>query len=212
MMKTLLVFLALLLTGCSSGLQISVPDSYFEQNKATGYLVGSLGANTEWPKTGKNLITTINIRPVDTANSTASNMDDVITITNNNEDGHFENPNVSGHLFSIELPVGEYEIFSIKLEGSDGNKTLTSQNNKAMHVRFEIEPNKASYIGQFLAVSRIAKSDLWNLQYPSGYGYLQHSYDQSRDELLFTEHYPENKAMPFNLALLTFSNNRVLKN
>ena len=212
MMKTLLVFLALLLTGCSSGLQISVPDSYFEQNKATGYLVGSLGANTEWPKTGKNLITTINIRPVDTANGTASNMDDVITITNNNEDGHFENPNVSGHLFSIELPVGEYEIFSIKLEGSDGNKTLTSQNNKAMHVRFEIEPNKASYIGQFLAVSRIAKSDLWNLQYPSGYGYLQHSYDQSRDELLFAEHYPENKAMPFNLALLTFSNNRVLKN
>ncbi len=212
MMKTLLVFLALLLTGCSSGLQISVPDSYFEQNKATGYLVGSLGANTEWPKTGKNLITTINIRPVDTANSTASNMDDVITITNNNEDGHFENPNVSGHLFSIELPVGEYEIFSIKLEGSDGNKTLTSQNNKDMHVRFEIEPNKASYIGQFLAVSRIAKSELWNLQYPSGYGYLQHSYDQSRDELLFAEHYPENKAMPFNLALLTFSNNRVLKN
>ncbi|WP_237458805.1 hypothetical protein [Photobacterium lucens] len=212
MMKTLLVLLALLLTGCSSGLQISVPDSYFEQNKATGYLVGSLGANTEWPKTGKNLITTINIRPVDTANSTASNMDDVITITNNNEDGHFENPNVSGHLFSIELPVGEYEIFSIKLEGSDGNKTLTSQNNKDMHVRFEIEPNKASYIGQFLAVSRIAKSDLWNLQYPSGYGYLQHSYDQSRDELLFAEHYPENKAMPFNLALLTFSNNRVLKN
>ncbi|KPA52091.1 hypothetical protein VT25_16880 [Photobacterium leiognathi subsp. mandapamensis] len=211
-MKTLLVFLALLLTGCSSGLQISVPDSYFEQNKATGYLVGSLGANTEWPKTGKNLITTINIRPVDTANSTASNMDDVITITNNNEDGHFENPNVSGHLFSIELPVGEYEIFSIKLEGSDGNKTLTSQNNKDMHVRFEIEPNKASYIGQFLAVSRIAKSELWNLQYPSGYGYLQHSYDQSRDELLFAEHYPENKAMPFNLALLTFSNNRVLKN
>ncbi|MBP2698793.1 hypothetical protein E5A76_18570 [Photobacterium sp. CAIM 1937] len=211
-MKTLLVLLALLLTGCSSGLQISVPDSYFEQNKATGYLVGSLGANTEWPKTGKNLITTINIRPVDTANSTASNMDDVITITNNNEDGHFENPNVSGHLFSIELPVGEYEIFSIKLEGSDGNKTLTSQNNKDMHVRFEIEPNKASYIGQFLAVSRIAKSDLWNLQYPSGYGYLQHSYDQSRDELLFAEHYPENKAMPFNLALLTFSNNRVLKN
>ncbi len=212
MMKTLLVFLALLLTGCSSGLQISVPDSYFEQNKATGYLVGSLGANTEWPKTGKNLITTINIRPVNTTNSTASNMDDVITITNNNEDGHFENPNVSGHLFSIELPVGEYEIFSIKIEGSDGNKTLTSQNNKDMHVRFEIEPNKASYIGQFLAVSRIAKSDLWNLQYPSGYGYLQHSYDQSRDELLFAEHYPENKAMPFNLALLTFSNNRVLKN
>ncbi|PSV22159.1 hypothetical protein C0W44_07665 [Photobacterium leiognathi subsp. mandapamensis] len=211
-MKTLLVFLALLLTGCSSGLQISVPDSYFEQNKATGYLVGSLGANTEWPKTGKNLITTINIRPVNTTNSTASNMDDVITITNNNEDGHFENPNVSGHLFSIELPVGEYEIFSIKIEGSDGNKTLTSQNNKDMHVRFEIEPNKASYIGQFLAVSRIAKSDLWNLQYPSGYGYLQHSYDQSRDELLFAEHYPENKAMPFNLALLTFSNNRVLKN
>lgn len=212
MMKTLLVFLALLITGCSSGLQISVPDSYFEQNKATGYLVGSLGANTEWPKTGKNLITTINIRPVDTANSTASNMDDVITITNNNEDGHFENPNISGHLFSIELPVGEYEIFSIKLEGSDGNKTLTSQNNKDMHVRFEIEPNKASYIGQFLAVSRIAKSDLWNLQYPSGYGYLQHSYDQSRDELLFAEHYPENKSIPFNLALLTFSNNRVLKN
>ncbi|WP_318423579.1 hypothetical protein [Photobacterium leiognathi] len=212
MMKTLLVFFALLLTGCSSGLQVSVPDSYFEQNKATGYLVGSLGANTEWPKTGKNLISTINIRPIGTAHDMTSTLDGVITITSNNEDGHFENPNVSGHLFSIELPVGEYEIFNIKLEGSDGNKTLTTQNQKDMHVRFDIEPNKASYIGQFLAVSRIAKSELWNLQYPSGYGYLQHSYDQSRDESLFTEHYPENKTMPFNLELLTFSNSSVLKN
>ncbi|WP_242446311.1 hypothetical protein [Photobacterium angustum] len=211
MMKTIISLLTLLLVGCSSGLQVSVPDSVYENNQATGYLVGTLGANTEWPKTGKNLITTINIRPLNT-NTPSIADSNIITITNNNEDGHFENPTISGHLFNIELPVGQYEIFSIQLEGSDGNKTLISKNNSKMDITFSISANQASYIGQFLAVSRIAKSELWNLEYPSGYGYLQHSYDQQRDETLFSQQYPKQQATPFNLELLTFTDNRVLKN
>jgi hypothetical protein len=204
-----------MLLGCTSGLKISMPDKYTDtQNQPIGFLVGTLGATTVWPSTGETLITTLHIREVSTRSPILMSDDDieneVITLTNENQHFDFKNENEMGQLFTLPLPVGEYEIFQVTIKGSNGNQTFTQQTDKNLSLKFEITAANASYIGEFIAKSRVAKSQLWNIEFPSGYGYFLHGYNKARDEILFYELNPQLTDIQFDVKTLTTIKNRLI--
>ena len=108
------------------------------------------------------------------------------------------------------MPAGEYELFSVGFKGSNGNKTVKSQSEEILGLTFTIEPGKVSYIGQFIASSLVAKSKLWNQEYPSGYGYITHNYANERDKALFNERFPELADLPFTTKSLDTTNNGLI--
>lgn len=190
-MRIVFSFLAsILLFGCSSGISVNVPESYQSSpEQKAGYLVGSLSATTAWPSSGEGLLTTLHFRQ--TGNQ------DAITLANDNSRADFTNESLTGQLFALALPAGEYELFSVSFKGSNGNKAVNSQTREDLGLFFTIEAGKVSYIGQFIASSLVAKSKLWNMEYPSGYGYITHNYANQRDKALLEERHPELASLPF---------------
>jgi len=208
-------FCSLMLLGCSSGLKVSIPDKYTDtQNQSIGFLVGTLGATTVWPSTGETLVTTLHIREVSTRSSILMSDDDieneVITLTNKNQHFDFKNKKEIGQLFTLPLPVGKYEIFQVTIKGSNGNQTFTQKTNEDLSLKFEITAASASYIGEFIAKSRVAESQLWNLKFPSGYGYFLHGYNKARDEVLFYELNPQLTDIQFDVKTLATIKNRLI--
>ncbi|HIF9341229.1 TPA: hypothetical protein ACX6RU_001292 [Photobacterium damselae] len=197
-MKLLVLFFSLLLYGCSSGIKISVPDSYTESSTASGYLVGALGASTVWPQTGEHLKTTIELRK-SLSNGAKS---EPIRLTNENKQHDFATQTLTGQLFTLFLPEGEYVISKVTIEGSDGNRSFISTNKDDLNLHFTVRANQISYIGEFIAVSHVAESQLWNMEYPSGKGYLVHNYAENRDQPLFYELNPNLKEIAFHTEKL----------
>ncbi|MGF1731195.1 hypothetical protein [Photobacterium kasasachensis] len=192
-----------LLLGCSSGVDISIPEKYGETTEYNkGYLTGSLSATTVWPSSGEGLVTTLYIRQ--------KGHDDVITLVNNNADSDFITDSLKGQLFSLPLPAGEYELFCIGFKGSNGSKTITSKSRDDLGLAFSIEPGRVTYIGQFITSSLVAKSKLWNIEYPSGYGVITYSNAYSRDKALFDERHPDLYNLAFSPEPLAEKNTRLI--
>lgn len=189
MMRIVLFFTILLLSGCSRGIAVNVPDPLSSSDTQVGYLAGSLGVTTEWPSTGKKIITTLNIRHV------ASN--EIITIARVESVPDFETEQLEGQLFTLTLPVGQYELDSVSFKGNNGVQTVRSKSESDLGGMITISPNQVTYIGQFITSSLIAKSPLWNTQYPSGYAKIQHDYVLDRDKQIFDEQFPELRALAF---------------
>lgn len=189
MKQITLFFFSLILTGCSSGLDILVPDHLANSTKEKGYLAGTLGVSTAWPTTGEGLITSLYFRQ--------SNSQDVITLTRTKSNPDFQTEIQQGQLFSIPLPPGDYELFSVGFTGNNGLQTVKSSSGNDLGIMLSINPNEVTYIGQFITSSLVAKSPLWNTEYPSGFGIIRHSYANERDKRLFDESYPELQALSF---------------
>ncbi|HIF9513008.1 hypothetical protein I3260_14560 [Photobacterium damselae] len=197
-MKLLVLFFSLLLYGCASGMKVSVPDSYTEVSTARGYLVGVIGASAIWPQTGENLKTTIELRKLLPNGSKG----EPILLTNDNKQHDFATPAQTGQLFTLLLPEGEYDISKVTIEGSDGNRSFISTNKDDLNIHFTVRSDQISYIGEFIAVSHVAESQLWNMEYPSGKGYLVHNYAENRDQPLFYELNPNLKEIAFHTEKL----------
>lgn len=194
----------LLLTGCSSGVLISIPENYQSPDQTSqGFLVGSLGATTIWPSTGENLQTTLIFR------STESN--EHITVSNDNKDSDFRTTNSTSSLFTVPLPAGTYQLHSVTFKGTDGRKTVQTQPDKPLNIRFQILSGEVTYLGQFIASSQVSKSPLWNTEYPNGRGYLTHSYAVKRDKDLLYKRHPELTSMRFQTASVKDSDSHLLK-
>jgi len=177
-------FTIMLLLGCSSGVDVSIPDKYSDVTKYNkGYLTGSLSSTTIWPSSGEGLVTTLYIRQ--------KGHEDVITLVNNNSDADFISDSLKGQLFSLPLPAGEYELYCIGFKGSNGTKSITSKSRSDLGLTFSIVPGKVTYIGQFVTSSLVAKSKLWNIEYPSGYGVITYNNAYNRDKALFNERHPD---------------------
>lgn len=195
---------SLLLTGCSSGVLISIPEDFQTADKASqGFLVGSLGATTIWPSTGENLQTTLIFR------STESN--DRFSVSNDNNDSDFKTTRVSGSLFTLPLPAGTYQLDTVTFKGTDGRKTVQTQSDKPLNISFHIIAGEVTYLGQFIASSQVSKSPLWNTEYPNGRGYLTHSYAEKQDKALLYQQHPELSSFRFRAAALQGSPSNLLK-
>ena len=203
-MRIIFSFLtSMLLLGCSSGLTVNVPETYQKYSEEqSGYLVGSLSATTSGPSSGAGLLTTLYIRRTGEA--------DAITLVNDNSDADFYTDTLTGQLFSVRLPTGEYELFRVSFKGHNGNKSVSSQSEGDLGLNFTIEPGKVSYIGQFVVSSLVAKSKFWNQEYPSGYGFITHDYARTRDRTLFNQRNPELADLPFTTKMLAEINNRLV--
>ncbi|MCW8331710.1 hypothetical protein MD588_23195 [Photobacterium sp. SDRW27] len=203
-MRIIFFFLTnLLLLGCSSGISVNVPEKFESAVKQdSGYLAGSLSTTTVWPSSGEGLVTTLYIRQ--------SGDEDAITIINDNSHADFITDSVKGQLFSLALPPGEYELFCIGFKGSNGNRTIRSKSKEDLGLTFTVESGKVTYIGQFIASSLVAKSKLWNTEYPSGYGYITHNYANQRDKALFDERHPALSDLTFMPEKLGEINNRLI--
>ncbi|PSW20092.1 hypothetical protein C9I98_08505 [Photobacterium sanctipauli] len=189
MRQFVLIVALFIITGCSSGVDALVPDSYQSNETNTGYLTGSLGVTTSWPSTGEGLKTTIFIRKV--------GKDDAIVLNSSTSASHYQTEWEKGHIFSLPLPEGEYELYCIAFTGNNGINKVYSKTSDDLGLRFNIAANEVTYIGQFLTSSLVAKSQLWNTNYPSGFGMVQHDYANMRDRMLQNEHYPDLKPLPF---------------
>ncbi|MGF1727336.1 hypothetical protein [Photobacterium nomapromontoriensis] len=197
-----LFFITLLLSGCSSGLDILIPDHLITSTKEKGYLTGTLGVTTAWPTTGEGLITTLYFRQ--------RHSHDIITLTRTKSDPDFQTDIQQGQLFSIPLPPGDYELFSVGFTGNNGIQTVRSSSGDDLGIVLSVNSNEVTYIGQFITSSLVAKSPLWNTEYPSGFGVIRHSYANERDKQLFDEHYPELQALSFVSAQLNDANTKRL--
>ncbi|MGF1682828.1 hypothetical protein [Photobacterium minamisatsumaniensis] len=199
-----LFFMLLTLTGCSSGVNVEIPDEYYQSSsKSMGYLTGSLAVTTVWPSTGEGLETTLFLRK--------QGQKEPIILTNSTSPSHYQTEIIKGHIFSIELPTGHYELYSIKFRGSNGIKKVNSKTNDNLDIHFTIVDNNVTYLGQFLTSSLIAKSPLWNTQYPSGLGMIEHSNEGRRDKLLLNKYYPKLKGIPYSQEVIEgINNNKIL--
>lgn len=189
------ILISQFLIGCSSGVYVSLPEKY-EPTEAqpVGFLAGSLSATTVWPASGEGLITTLYIRQ--------RGDDAFLTVASNHEDTDFDSETLKGQLFYLPLPAGEYELFSIGFKGSNGNKSIRSKSPEELGLAFTIAPGQVTYIGQFITSSLVAKSKLWNIEYPSGYGYITYSDAQQRDQPLLRDLHPELEQLTFTPVLL----------
>lgn len=189
------MFLLVLLSGCSNGINISVPDRLAQSESNNGYVTGSLGVTTEWPSTGEGLVTTLYLRQQGSA--------DPITVTSSKSDFDYNNGLQKGQLFTIALPPGQYELYSISFRGSNGIQSVESKTKDNLNIAFTVRPAQVTYIGQFLTSSLVAKSTLWNTLFPSGYGVVTHSDASQRDKSLFDKHNPNLRTMSFVISPLT---------
>ncbi|UTV29891.1 hypothetical protein [Photobacterium atrarenae] len=189
------ILISQLLIGCSSGVYVSLPEKYEPtEEQPVGFLAGSLSATTVWPASGEGLITTLYIRQ--------RGDDAFLTVASNHEDTDFDSETLKGQLFYLPLPAGEYELFSIGFKGSNGNKSIRSKSSEELGLVFTIAPGQVTYIGQFITSSLVAKSKLWNIEYPSGYGYITYSDAQQRDQPLLREMHPELEQLTFTPVML----------
>lgn len=196
-------FFSFVLLGCASGLDITLPDKYTEDNdQPKGYLVGMIGATRALPASGEALTTTLMIRQIGD--------NETISLTNDNSHSDFKTPSLLGQLFILPLPAGEYELYRIVIEGSNGNQTFYTSSTGNLALKFRITEDTANYIGEFIAISRVVKSQLWNLEYPSGRGYFKHGYDAKRDSALFYQLKPDLKAINFQTKELAVIRNRLI--
>lgn len=196
-------FTSMLLLGCSSGVSVSIPDKYGNATENnTGYLAGSLSATTVWPSSGEGLETTLYMRQ--------KGHEEVITLVNNNVDSDFITETLKGQLFSLPLPAGEYELYCVGFKGSNGRKTITSKSRDNLALTFEVVPGEVTYIGQFITSSLVAKSKLWNIEYPSGYGFITYNNANERDKALLYERHPDLTDLAFTPQQLTEMNTRLI--
>ncbi|MEI8592934.1 hypothetical protein [Photobacterium sp. Hal280] len=196
--------IGLSLAGCSKGVLVSIPENLQSTELPdTGFLVGSIGASTIWPSTGENLKTTLYFSRADTEQD--------ITVTNSNDSSDFRSPTTTSSLFSVPLPSGDYLLHTITFIGTDGRKTVHTQTDKRLDLTFSIQPGEVTYLGEFIASSKVSRSSLWNTDYPNGRGYLTHSYALERDRNFFYEHHPELSGKHFNTATLQVSHSQLLK-
>jgi len=194
---------SILLLGCSSGISVSIPEKYENTTEQeTGFLTGSLSATTTGPSSGEGLITTLYIRKTGDK--------ETIILSKDNSRTDFKTESLKGELFSLALPAGEYELFCVGFQGSNGRKSITSKSRDDLGLTFSIAPGKVTYIGQFIASSLVAKSKLWNQDYPSGYGFITYSDANERDKALFNERNPELSPLPFTSEKLAETNIRLI--
>lgn len=190
MKRFAILIFCLAIWGCSSGINLDVPDSIAHTNVAKGYLAGSLGVTTEWPSTGEGIITTLLIRPV-------GQSEQIVLSTPSTKKSDFQSDTGKGQIFVTALPEGQYEINQAIFKGTNGRKTVRSKSNDNLGIFFNISADKVTYIGQFLTSSLVAKSQLWNTPYPSGFAVVHHSYVAERDQPLMTERFPVIEALSF---------------
>ncbi|MEJ2766149.1 hypothetical protein VV869_19545 [Photobacterium sp. MCCC 1A19761] len=195
------IFISQLLLGCSSGVYVSLPEKYKSTEQPVGFLAGSLSATTIWPASGEGLITTLYIRQIGDP--------EYLTVASNHEDADFNTDTLKGQLFYLALPAGQYQLFSIGFKGSNGNKSIYSKSPEELNLTFTITPGAVTYIGQFITSSLVAKSQLWNLEYPSGYGYITYSDAQQRDKPLLQERHPEVDHLTFTPVMLAETDRRL---
>ncbi|MCQ1060210.1 hypothetical protein ACQKPX_13725 [Photobacterium sp. DNB23_23_1] len=181
--------------GCSSGINLTVPDSIANTTAAKGYLAGSLGVTTEWPSTGEGIITTLFIRP-------DGQSDQIVLSTPNTKKSDFHSGTDRGQIFVTALPEGRYEINQVIFRGTNGRKTVRSKSNNNLGIFFNVSADKVTYIGQFITSSLVANSQLWNTLYPSGLAIVHHSYAAERDQPLITERFPAIATLTFDEANL----------
>jgi len=203
-MKYLFIcFYSFVLLGCSSGLDITLPEKYTEANgQPTGYLVGMMGATRIWPASGEDLTSTLMIRQLGD--------DETIELTNDNSHFDFKTPSLIGQLFILPLPTGEYELYRVSFKGSNGNQTFNTNSTGNLALKFKITEDTANYIGEFIATSLVIKSQLWNLEYPSGRGFFKHGYNVERDSALFYQLNPDLEAVHFQAKELAVIRNRLI--
>ncbi|WP_299022010.1 hypothetical protein [uncultured Photobacterium sp.] len=197
------LFTSILLVGCSSGISVSLPEKFEDTPEfSTGYLTGSLSTTTDGPSSGEGIVTTLYIRQ--------TGDDDIITLIYDNSDYDFNTGFLKGQIFAVPLPAGDYELFCIGFKGDNGNKTIHSKSNDNLGLTFTIRSGNVTYIGQFVTSSLIAKSKLWNQEYPSGYGVVTYNDANERDKALFFDQYPELLGINFNHQKLAERNSQVL--
>lgn len=197
------LFSSLFMFGCSSGISVSLPEKFEDTPEDTaGYLTGSLSATTHGPSSGEGLVTTLYIRQ--------SGDDEVITLVNKNDDYDFNTGFMRGQLFSIALPPGKYELFCIGFKGDNGNKSIISKSREDLGLEFTISPGNVTYIGQFITSSLVAKSTLWNQEYPSGYGVITYNEANERDKALFYERHPDLTGFSFDYQKLAERDSQVV--
>ncbi|MGF1687902.1 membrane lipoprotein lipid attachment site-containing protein [Photobacterium japonica] len=189
-MKRIILFITLLfLAGCSKGIAVNIPDPIASSHEHSGYLVGSLGVNTVWPATGNKIVTTLNIRHIESK--------EMITVSRFDSSPDFETDALEGQLFTLALPAGHYELDSVHFKGSNGIQTVKSKSVSNVGGQIIIAPNQVTYIGQFITSSLIAKSPLWNTKYPSGFAKIHHDFVAERDKQILDDQHPELRALVF---------------
>lgn len=190
MKRFTILMCCLYIWGCSSGISLIVPDSIANANAEKGYLAGSLGVTTEWPSTGEGIITTLFIRPV-------GQSEQIVLSTPSTKQPDFQSGADKGQIFVTALPEGRYEINQVIFKGTNGRKTVRSKSDDNLGIFFNVSADRVTYIGQFITSSLVAKSQLWNTPYPSGFAVIHHSYATERDLPLITERFPEIEAFSF---------------
>ena len=184
-------FLTFILQGCSStGVTISKPDTLIENPQGIGYLSGDLASSRIWPFTADNIATTLNFR------HTASKH--IFSITSTQSGIDYSSEEIRGQLFSVPLPAGNYELYSVSFKSNNGVRALYSSSELELGVNFTVEPNEVTFLGQFVTSSLVAKSTLWNTQYPSGLGQLDYHQATVQDQEAFSNRFPEQAALDFN--------------
>jgi len=196
--------IGLSLAGCSKGVLVSIPESLQSAELPdTGFLVGSIGASTIWPSTGENLKTTLYFSRAESEQN--------FTISNTNDSSDFRSTTAVSSLFTVPLPSGNYLLHTITFTGTDGRKTVHTQTDKQLDLSFSVKPGEITYLGEFIASSKVSRSSLWNTDYPNGKGYLTHSYALERDRNFFYELHPEFSGKQFNTVTFNASHSQLLK-
>ncbi|PSU36053.1 hypothetical protein [Photobacterium lutimaris] len=190
MKRFTMLICCLFIWGCSSGINLNVPDSIANTTAAKGYLAGSLGVTTEWPSTGEGIITTLFIRPV-------GQSEHILVSTPNTTKSDFQSSTDKGQIFVTALPEGRYEIHQVIFKGTNGRKTVHSKSNDNLGIFFNVTAARVTYIGQFITSSLVANSRLWNTPYPSGFAIVHHSYAAERDQPLMAKRFPAIQALSF---------------
>ncbi|MEO0422744.1 MAG: hypothetical protein AAF184_10440 [Pseudomonadota bacterium] len=144
---------ALLLQGCT--INAVLPQEAFtpEPGAPAGYLVGSIGVQTEGEYVSRNDFSYIDYRQIGSEDGATLRFAQGMFRT----EPDYETEQTKGVVFALPLTPGEYELYRIRFYYNNGSVEKTHVSDE-FSIPFEIRPDEVLYLGELLSYGAWGKN------------------------------------------------------